>query len=138
MRMYEVVEHTADAGLRIEAPDLNGLFVDAAKGLYSLIIENPEDIRPLQEVEIHVDGSQTDYLLFDWLNELLYRFDSERLLLAEFSLDVDGRGLHVRARGETFDPARHRAAHEVKAITYHELCVQQVSGGWEARVIVDI
>ncbi len=136
--MYEVFEHTADAGLRIEAPDLDTLFVEAARGFNSLVIENPDAIRPVVEEEIRVEGAAPDYLLFDWLNELLFRFDSEKRLFSEFTVTRDELGLTAKVRGETFDPERHQPAHEIKAITYHQLEVKQTANGWEGRVIVDI
>jgi len=136
--MYTLFDHTADAGLQVSAPDLPTLFADAARGLSALIIENPQDIQPRVPDEIRIEGEQTDFLLFDWLNELLYRFDTGQMLFGEFSIAVDPRGLVARVKGEKFDPARHRAAHEVKAITYHQLGVEQTADGWEARVIVDI
>jgi SHS2 domain-containing protein len=51
---------------------------------------------------------------------------------------VHERGLTATARGEPYDPAVHRLAHEIKAITQHELDVHQTPAGWEATLIVDI
>ena len=36
------------------------------------------------------------------------------------------------------DANRHQMEHEVKAITYHGLRVEQTSADWQAEVIVDI
>jgi SHS2 domain-containing protein len=82
--------------------------------------------------------NEHDYLLFDWLNELLFTFDSRRLLLAKYDVHVDRSGLQAAAWGEPLDPARHRLEHEVKAITYHGLKVVQQDDGWLAEVILDI
>ena len=136
--MYETFEHTADLGLRIKAPDLPTLFVEAGRALTSVLLDNPEDIRAEREIAIRIEGSDREYLLFDWLNELLYRFETERLLFAEFNVALDKSGLSAACRGEPADPQRHRLAHEVKAITYHQLQVRQTADGWEAQVIVDI
>jgi SHS2 domain-containing protein len=136
--VYETFDHTADLGLRIAAPDVDGLFVEAGRGLFSIIVENLGDVRPQREVEIRIDGTDREYLLFDWLNELLYRWETEHLLLAEFDVRVDESGLVARARGETADSERHQLSHEVKAITYHRLAVVQTPDGWAAEVIVDI
>jgi SHS2 domain-containing protein len=137
--MYETFEHTADLGLRIRADDLDGLFAEAGRGLFSMIVANLDDMRPLEEVSLGVVGAELDYLLFDWLNELLYIFETRRLVLAQFEVKVADGGVQATARGEPFDPGRHRSEHEVKAITYHELKVeQQVDGTWLAEVIVDI
>jgi SHS2 domain-containing protein len=137
--MYETFEHTADLGLRVQAPDLDNLFAEAGRGLFSLMVENLDDVRPLEEISLGVVGAELDYLLFDWLNELLFIFETRRLLLADLHVNVADAGLQATARGELLDSARHRVAHEVKAITYHELKVeQQPDGAWLAEVIVDI
>jgi SHS2 domain-containing protein len=136
--MYETFEHTADLGLRVEAPDLAGLFAEAGRGLASMMVANIDDVRPLQERNLAIEGADPEYLLFDWLTELLYIFDSERLLLTDFHVKIDDRGLRAVCRGEPLDPGRHLLEHEVKAITYHGLRLEQTGGTSRAEVIVDI
>lgn len=136
--MYEVFEHTADLGLRIRAKELTELFAEAARALFSIIVENPDAVRLIEEREFTIAGDELDYLLFDWLNELLYTFETSHLLLAEFDVEMGDQGLRARARGEPIDTERHHLEHEVKAITYHELKVQRADDGWLAEVIVDI
>lgn len=136
--MYETFEHTADLGLRVRAPDLDTLFVEAARCLFSAIVEDLDTVQPRQKVDIALQADDVEYLLFDWLNELLYRFDTEHLLFSKFEARVDGRGLTGTAWGEPLDRVRHNLTHEVKAITYHELKVEREGDGWLAEVIVDI
>ena len=136
--MYETFEHTADLGLRVRASELEQLFAEAARGLLNVLVANPAEVRPVQERGVVVEGSAADYLLFDWLTELLYLFDTEQLLLSEFDVTLDSAGLKAVCRGEPIDRARHDMDHEVKAITYHGLTVQQTDQGWLAEVIVDI
>jgi SHS2 domain-containing protein len=138
--MYEVFAHTADIGLRVRAATLEDLFCEAAAGLFSLIVSNLEAVQPRQEITIALparDG-ETDYLLFDWLNELLFIFDSRRLVFAKFSVQLSPTDLQATAWGEPIDATRHQLDHEVKAITYHGLKVVPDAGGWLAEVIVDI
>jgi SHS2 domain-containing protein len=136
--MYRVFEHTADLGLHVEAADLNGLFADAGLGLFSMIVENLDQVRPAEIVALDIAGGELEYLLFDWLNELLYVFETKHLVLAHFDVQVTEKGLKGTARGEKLDPRRHRLDHEVKAITYHGLKVEKSQDGWVAEVIVDI
>jgi len=135
---YETFEHTADLGLRVWADDLNTLFADAARGLFSIIATDLDSIRPSQSVSIAVEGNVSELLLFDWLNELLYIYEVRRLLLCRFEVEVGTSGLVATAWGEPIDPARHALDHEVKAITYHGLKLEQQGGRWLAEVIVDI
>lgn len=136
--MYEHFEHTADLGMRVRAADLEGLFVDAARGLLAMIVDNPQDVRPVETVQFEIKGSELSYLLFDWLNELLYTFESRRLLLSQFDLTVSRERVVATGRGEPLNSERHLLGHEVKAITYHALQVSQTADGWEAELIVDI
>jgi SHS2 domain-containing protein len=136
--MYEVFEHTADVGLRIRAASREELFVEAARGFFSLIVANLDAVNPVLERLVHVSGSDNDLLLFDWLNELLYLFDSQHLLLSDFHVEFQPEGLVAHCRGESLDEARHSLEHEVKAITYHGLFVRCDDGTWSAEVIVDI
>ncbi|MGV3486045.1 MAG: archease [Planctomycetaceae bacterium] len=136
--MYEIWEHTADLGLRVRADNLNSLFAEAGRALLSVIVHNLEDVRAVDEVKIEIDGTDIDFLFLDWLSELLFAFESRRLLLSEFSVNVDPTGVRATARGESMDPARHQLEHEVKAITYHGLMVRQDDQGWTAEAILDI
>ncbi len=138
--MYEAFAHTADIGLRIRAASLDSLFADAALGLFSLIVANVDQVEPHDQIHVTLPGrdDEYDYLLFDWLNELLYTFDSRQIVLAKFDVHVDLAQLRATAWGEPLDLQRHRFDHEVKAITYHELKVVRQADAWLAEVIVDI
>src|SRR5262245_33100182 len=135
--MYETFEHTADLGLRIRAPDLDTLFAEAAQALFAAVVEDLATVQPLQRLDIRLEAAAREYLLFDWLKELLYHFDAEHLLLGRFEGHVSGNSLSATAWGEPLDPARHVLSHEVKAITYHGLRVEPTADGWLAEVIVD-
>jgi SHS2 domain-containing protein len=136
--MYELFEHTADLGLRARAASLEELLVETGRGLLAMLVANPAAVRPVQEKRIEISAEEPSYLLFDWLSELLFAFESEKLLLVEFDLQLQGLQLTATCRGEPMDVARHEMEHEVKAITYHGLRVEKTATGWEAEVIVDI
>jgi SHS2 domain-containing protein len=136
--MYETFEHTADLGLRIRAANLEPLFVEAAEALFSAIVEDLSAVAPKQQLDVQLQGDDRALLLFDWLNELLFRFDTEHLLFGKFEVRLKGNTLNGTAWGEPLDLSRHLLSHEVKAITYHGLRVEQEENGWLAEVIVDI
>jgi SHS2 domain-containing protein len=136
--MYEIFEHTADLGLRIRADDLQRLFEEAARALFSVIVVNFDAVRPVDEMTFRVEGTDGDELLRDWLAELLYAFHTRHVLLAQFDVRLDETGLTATARGEPVDPDRHQLDAELKAVTYHGLKVQQERDGWLAEVIVDV
>jgi SHS2 domain-containing protein len=137
--MVEYFDHTADIGMHITASSLPELFAEAGRGLFALIIENLAEVQFTGVAEFRLGPRPLDYLLFDWLKELLYRFDQGHEVLGEFKLAVSAEtGLTATMRSAPLDPNLHQLDHEVKAITYHELVVRPTANGWEARVILDI
>jgi SHS2 domain-containing protein len=136
--MYETFDHTADLGLRIRAADLDTLFAEAAAALFTAVVSDLGSVEPRLQREIQLAPDDRDFLLFDWLKTLLYWFDSEHLLFGKFEVKLSAAGLTGIAWGEPLDRSRHQLEHEVKAITYHGLRVDQTADGWLAEVIVDI
>jgi SHS2 domain-containing protein len=136
--MFETFEHTADLGLRIRADDLNSLFAEAGRALFSVIVDNPEDVCDVEEMQFTVKGSEVEELLHDWLTELLFTFHVSRRLLIKFDVNINSSGLTAVASGEKIDPKRHEINLEIKAVTWHGLKVAQTPTGWMAEVIVDI
>jgi SHS2 domain-containing protein len=140
--MYETFEHTADVGLRARSADLNTLFEEAARAMFSVMASNLVAVQPLEELSIRLQPDDIEALLRNWLGELLYIFHVRKLLLSEFSVSIDDNlgdcGLSATARGEPLDAVRHKADVEVKAVTWHGLKVERTADGWLSEVIVDI
>lgn len=136
--MYEIHDHTADLGIRVTAATLAELFSDAARGLTAVIAGDAEQIRPTVTETFTVAGSDPVWLLRDWTADVLAAFDLRRMLFCDFDVVAGETGLKATARGERYDPGRHVLAHEVKAVTQHELDVRRTATGWEAFFIVDV
>ncbi len=136
--MHETFDHTADLGLRIRSADLDTLFAEAATALFAVIVEDIGSVGASVRTDVNLTGTDRELLLFDWLKELLYHFDAEHLLFSRFEVTVRPDGLTGTAWGEMLDRDRHELGHEVKAVTYHGLKVEQTADGWLAEVIVDI
>jgi len=136
--MYRLIEHTADVGLRIEAPSLAALLEDAGRGLFTVIAGDLGQIARESAERFVVAGADPVWLLVDWASELHAAFELRRMLFAEFSVTVGPAGIDGTARGERFAPGRHALAHEVKAVTLHGLDVRHGPAGWEATLILDV
>lgn len=136
--MFTVFEHTADLGVRVEAASLAELYADAAAGLFAVIAGDLEQVRPVVSETFTVPGSDPTWLLFDFLGELHAAFELRRMLFREVAVTITFDGLEAVATGERYDPARHTLAHEVKAITQHELAVERGPERCTATYIVDI
>jgi SHS2 domain-containing protein len=135
---YEVFEHTADIGLHAYGATLADLFIHAAQGMESLMVP-PEQVRSVTRREIAVTGHDTVALLIEWLNELIYLFDTAHLLFHDFEIDaITETRVTGRAFGEPYDAERHELSSAIKAVTWHEAAVDRTASGYRARIIFDI
>lgn len=135
---YEFIDHTADAGIVAYGRNLQEVFMNAAHGLTSLMV-NPETIAETIRREITVEGADTEELLVAWLNEILYLFDAEGLVFRRFEIThVDTGRVQGTGYGEKIDPSRHELRAQVKAATYHQLAITRTDAGFRARVILDL
>jgi SHS2 domain-containing protein len=135
---FEVFAVTADKGIRAWGPDLPEVFVNAARGMWSLMVE-PGSARADRIISVRVEANDREALLVAWLNELLYFHEVEEFVAAEFAIThLTDTTLGAEVRGERMDRARHTLVGHVKAATYHLLRVAPREGGWEAQVVVDV
>lgn len=136
MSGYEVLEHTADVGLRAHAPDVTSLFEQATRGLCEIAGIWQDGLGT--PVEIDVEARDREGLVVDWLNEVLYVHDARNVAVCSVEVDVASE---ERARGRiTVRPLGEGAqtAIQVKAVTYHQLEVRETTSGWSATVFFDI
>jgi len=135
---FRVLEHTADIGFEAFGTSREELFANAASALISLVVDL-DTIRPLRELTVQAEGSTSPDLLVNWLSEILYWHDAEGWLFRDFRVQKLGeKGITATARGEKFDRGRHQAKLLVKAVTYHQLALEETPQGWRAQVYVDI
>ena len=141
---YHYLEEIGTADIAFEATgrDLPELFSDAADATTNVMIDNIEAIQPRETRQIELSNDKLDMLLFDLLQELIFLKDAERLLLRIREVQIDKRNdiysLKAKAEGEPLDPERHHQRADVKAVTLHNFAVEQMDGGWKARVLLDI
>ena len=141
---YHYLEEIGTADIAFEATgrDLPELFSDAADATMNVMIENLDAIGPRETRHIELSNDEIDMLLFDFLQELIYFKDAERLLLRVRNVRIDEKdkkySLEAEAAGELLDATRHRQRVDVKAVTFHDFSVEKEDGGWRARVLLDI
>ncbi len=137
--MYEHFDHTADLGLRIRAASLEELFIEAAHALTDALVAQRTSVRPSERTAIRLEAAERTDLLHDWLAELLYLFEAERMVFSRFDVSLPPGKLEATAWGEPLNPNRHEIELEIKAVTYHGLKIEPTAAcGWLAEVIVDL
>jgi len=135
---FRILEHTADIGFAAFGSSREELFANAARALIDLEVDL-DTIRPSRELTVKAEGSAWPDLLVNWLSEILYLNDAEGWLFRNFRVqELREKAISATARGEKFDRARHRVKVLVKAVTYHQLVLEETTQGWHAQVYVDI
>lgn len=138
---FTFFDHTGDIGVDLMAVSLPALFDEAARA-FTAVMCDPASVEARHVYSVTIAAAAPDLLLVDWFEELLYRFEVDRLLprRAEVALGAEPNPLRLEARveGERVDPARHKVAVLIKGVTYHRLHATQTAEGWTARVVFDI
>ena len=132
------VDHTADAGITVEAPDLPGLFERAAWGMF-FVTTDVAAAQTKETARIDINAPDHATLLVRWLSELNYRHIVEHRVFSAFAVLTLSEGhLEAEVSGEIFDPARHTIFTEIKAVTFHDLQLECNEHGWKAQIIFDL
>jgi SHS2 domain-containing protein len=144
-RGHDVLPHTADTGLRAWAPDLPGLFEEAAGALAEIAAEvaEPHDRRDARDTAVAVEARDLVGLAFAWLSELVGLADATHSALVETRIarieqGPEGWRLEGCARFVGPHPGAVRPRHDVKSATYHGLAVERMGGGWSLTAYLDI
>jgi SHS2 domain-containing protein len=134
---FEILNHTADVGIIAYGADLKQAFANAAIGLFSLITDL-DDVNEVLHRDAELTATDEESLLVEWLNELIYQFDTEGIIFKRFDIArLDNTRLKARGYGEKVDKSRHRLKTGVKAATYHMLKVNK-GDGCRVQVLFDI
>ena len=136
--VYEFIDHTADLGIIVRGPDVEGLFSNAARAMTELMVKG--DLghkRTLREVSVEAEDFAD--LMVRWLGEILYLFAGDELIVDSIEIkDLHPTRIKATLSVADFEPEHHRALREIKAVTYHGISVRKANDEWEARIIFDI
>jgi SHS2 domain-containing protein len=135
---FEILEHTADVGVVAHGRTLAQAFVNAATGMFS-IMTDLDRVEEHDGTDVSVRARDVEHLLVRWLAELLYHFDTDRMLFRRFVIQkISATELEASALGERIDPTRHELRSVIKAVTYHQLNVQRDEEQARVQVLFDI
>jgi len=135
---FETFEHTADIGVRAWGENLAQLFEASARGLFGVAVERGM-FAAREKRTLELTAESREELLFAWLRELLYLFDTEHLVFSKFQFrDLTDTNLSCDLTGERLDPKKHAPGREVKAVTRHQFKLEQKKNRLCAEFILDI
>ena len=137
---YEIFDHTADVGVRAYGATISEAFKNAACGMIDIIFHNSvPKVQAQGGYRIKLEGQDIEQLLVEWLNELLFIFTTEHIVISDYEIVVDegSCSLEAEVSGEILSEDKLRGTVEIKAVTYHMLHVKQ-NAHWEVQVLFDI
>jgi len=126
MKTYELIDHTADVGLKAYGKTLSEAFENAAKGMFDIITDSSE-VESIGQYDIELDAPDLEQLLVDWLSKLLYLNSVRNEVFGFFKVTLDEKNKKLTAKvfGEKFNISKHKVGSEIKAVTYHILEVKK-------------
>jgi SHS2 domain-containing protein len=137
MPRYEVLSHTADTGVIVYGATMPELFENAAFAMFDLMF-GIGGLRGVAPVNVEVAATTVEELLVDWLSTLLFEAETRDLALCSFGIDTLGDGrLSGWASGISSFDLELRGA-PIKAVTYHDLAIVELTEGWSARMVFDV
>ena len=148
MKDYELIEHTADIGIKVKGRNLKELFKNTALSMFDIMAEKKLKVstrggfalgkkNEKLKIKIEQKAENLEELFVNWLNELLSLSQTKELIFNDFKirrleeneLEAEVFGGHIKD---------YKVNTEIKAATYHELKIEKDKSGWKARVIFDV
>jgi len=139
---FEFLEHTADVYVRAKGKTVEEAYENAALSMFETMTDT-DKIAQVQEETLEVEAEDQYALLYNWLEALLVKFETENMLYSKFQItdwDETEETFKFKAKlwGEKFDPKKHPQKVGVKAVTYHRMVIIRERDGVVLEFILDI
>ena len=124
---FEFLEHTADVYIRAHGKTMEEAYENAALAMFEVMTDT-DKITQMQEETLEVEAEDQYALLYNWLEALLVKFETENMLYSKFQItnwEETDENFKFKAKiwGEKFDPQKHPQRVGVKAVTYHRMVI---------------
>lgn len=134
---WELLPHDADVRVHGWGPTVEAAFEQAALALTAAVTN--AEIAGKTARTVTCEAADTELLLVEWLNAIIYEMAVTAMLFSCFEVKIDGTRLDGTLWGEPADQARHKPACEPKGATYTALHVgEDTEGHWSATCVVDV
>jgi len=142
-KFYELIEHTADIGLRVFGKDAEGLFTNAATGMFDIIAKKKagsgQPKTKARFFDIELKARNREELLIAWLSELLSLSDVHKIIFNRAHIQqLTPKKIKARIGAERITEHTYQLNTEIKAVTYHQLKIAKRKGRLQAEVIFDV
>lgn len=139
---YKFVEHPADIAIEVEGNSLEEIFISACHAWQNVVINFNSTINESSKKFI-LNGINPEILLIDLLNELNFQLYSKKwvfITIQNMIIEKTDSNYHLEVEmfGQTFNPGIHTMKEEIKAITYHQMKIEEVGNHLRTLIVFDI
>jgi SHS2 domain-containing protein len=124
---YKVLDHATDAFIEVTASSLIQAFEVAGYSVIDTILDNSK-IEEKNERHIIVKGKDLNYLLYNWLEEIIYLVITEGFAIKKLKITLEKNEeytISAQIFGESIDIKKHGFKVEIKSPTFHEMEIKQ-------------
>jgi len=141
-KRFEFLEHTADAYVAAYGKDIAEAFENAAVAMFEVMTDVKNVAAQVQD-KVEVTAEDEYALLYNWLEALLVKFETEQILYSKFKIltlkkTPEGFVLKARIWGDPFNPEKHSQRVGVKAVTYHRMEITKETDKVTLKFILDV
>ncbi|MEW6455589.1 MAG: archease [Acidobacteriota bacterium] len=136
-KKYEIFFTTADIGLKVRGKSIEELFKNAAEGMFSIMRKNLKNRSNSIKRKIDVKSYEWESLLAEWLNELLFLYDSKKVIFTNFKIN-EILPYRIKAEINGYKANKEDILREIKAVTLHNLKIIKEKNIWKTEIIFDI
>lgn len=134
---YEVLSHTADTGIEANAPSHAELIDELATGMFALMAD-VDPCPPADRIEVETSASTREDMLVEILSELLYESEVRDVMPCGFTTTLLGpKHARITAGGVPLSDVE-AIGPPIKAVTYHDVIVEERADHWFGRVYFDV
>ena len=124
---YKILDHATDAFIEVTASSLIEAFEIAGYSVIDTILDNSK-IEKKKERNIVVNGKDLNYLLYNWLEEIIYLIITEGFAIKKLKITLEKNEEYTISAsifGENIDIKKHGFKVEIKSPTFHEMEIKQ-------------
>lgn len=136
----QFLKHTADVKFRVRGKTLNNCFENAALAMFKSMYD--EKVNSKFNKKISVKGKDLESLMYNFLDELLFVFDTKDFILSKIKVSIKkiekNTELELSAKLEGDNVKNYEIGLIVKAVTYNSMFIKKIKNEWVSEVVLDV
>lgn len=139
---YKFLEHTADIAVLVEGNSLEDLFLSAYSAWKDITLELKKNKNESSK-KFLFEAKTLEELLIEYLGELNYQLYTKKWII-NFIKKVliekvnNSYHLEIEVLGESYNPKYHLIKEEIKAVTFHQMKIEEKNGNFSTMIVFDI